>query len=91
MGLRTDLPSLQSLELGDYAFNDAPSFELIGLVERVKLKIDLPRLQSIRRGEDAILNTESFEISNHTSIQSFKYDSNYFSKVQSFELNGLVK
>ena len=45
----------------------------------------------MRRGEDAILSIESFEMSNLTTIQSIVFESFYFSKVQSFELNGLVR
>ena len=45
----------------------------------------------MRRGEDAILSIESFEMSNLTTIQSIVFESFYFSKVQSFELNGLEK
>ena len=45
----------------------------------------------MRRGEDAILSIESVEMSNLTTIQSIVFESFYFSKVQSFELNGLVK
>lgn len=45
----------------------------------------------MRRGEDAILSIESVEMSNLTTIQSIVFESFYFSKVQSFELNGLEK
>ena len=94
--MRTDLPSLRTLEFGDYAFSNAPSFALTGLVERELNKIEYHSLRSVRMGNYAFQKAGSFEMSNLTSLQSIEFGNNCFGsegngRASTFSLIGMTR
>ena len=87
----SNLTSLQSIEFGQWCFNSASSFSLIGIVEWMKWEIDLPLLQSVKLGDLAFRNTGSFSMSNLTSLQSIEFGGGCFYDASSFSLIGLIE
>ena len=87
----SNLTSLQSIEFGEWCFNEASSFSLIGRFEWMKWDIDLPLLQSVKLGDRAFSNTRSFAMSNLTSLQSIEFGGSCFYYASSFSLIGIIE
>ena len=87
----SNLTSLVSIEFGGVCFYEAPSFSLIGIIERMKREIDLPKLQSVKLGNSAFENTRSFAMSNLTSLQSIEFGQWCFEEASSFSLTGIIE
>ena len=67
----SNLTSLQSIEFGQGCFISAPSFSLIGIIERMKWEIDLPLLQLVKLGYSAFRGD-----SNRKTINEYPYNYN---------------
>ena len=87
----SNLTSLVSIEFGGLCFYEAPSFSLIGIIERMKWEIDLPKLQSVKLGNSAFENTRSFAISNLTSLVSIEFGQWCFKSASLFSLTGIIE
>ena len=87
----SNLTSLQSIDFGQWCFNGASLFSLIGIIERMDWEIDLPLLQSVKMGYSALRNTKSFAMSNLTSLVSIEFGGDCFNGASSFSLIGIIE
>ena len=90
MNWEIDLPQLQSVKLGDYAFQNTKSFEVS----------ILPSLQSIDIGQNCFYSALSFSLIGNGEcihwgiglprLQSIKLNNNVFQNTKSFEMSNLT-
>lgn len=87
----SNLPTLQSIEIGSSCFKDASAFSLIGIANWMQWDIELPKLESVTLGENAFQNTKSFSMSKLTSLRCIELGQNCFKDAPSFSLVGATE
>ena len=84
----TNLPSLQSIDIGDDSFPRVTTFTLNGLNDLKNEYIDLSKLQSVKIGNDSLYY--SLELNNLPSLQFIDIGENCFYYAPSFSLTGRI-
>ena len=92
--MNIDLPSLQSLIIGNYSFNNINSLSLISNKITLKIDIDLPVLKSMSIGESCFVEKiKDFQICNLPNLENINIKKTSLRFIKSFSIcnNQLLK